>query len=419
MIKRKLFQELVDHLPQKEMSLIIGPRQAGKTTLMEMLKAHMDKSGERTMFLNLDIEWDRPHFESQAALLKKIELELGQQQHGYVFIDEIQRKEDAGLFLKGLFDLKLPYKFIVSGSGSLELREKIHESLVGRKRLFELSTVTFEEFINHRTDYRYEQKPADFLAIEKNRAQQLLSEYMQFGGYPRIVMAAEQSEKRRLIDEIHRSILEKDIAYLLKLDKPEVFSALIRILAGQVGQLMNYSEMASTLNVSFATVKKYLWYAQKIFLVELIRPYAHNVRKEISKSPVPYFWDLGFRNYSLGLFGHLESPAEKDFVFENLVFLLLKEKIRFKAANLNYWRTKDKAEVDFVIEAGKRLIPVEVKYKALKGDKVPVSLRSFIDRYHPEHAYIVNLDLSKTLRINDTKIVFMPFYELLRQTAIL
>jgi hypothetical protein len=419
MIKRKLFRELVDHLPQKEMSLIIGPRQAGKTTLMEMLKAHLDKSGERTMFLNLDIEWDRPHFESQAALLKKIELELGQQQHGYVFIDEIQRKEDAGLFLKGLFDLKLPYKFIVSGSGSLELKEKIHESLVGRKRLFELSTVTFGEFINHRTDYRYEQKPADFLAIEKNRAQQLLSEYMQFGGYPRIVTAAEQSEKRRLIDEIHRSILEKDIAYLLKLDKPEVFSALIRILAGQVGQLMNYSEMASTLNVSFATVKKYLWYAQKIFLVELIRPYARNVRKEISKSPVPYFWDLGFRNYSLGLFGHLESPTEKGFVFENLVFLLLKEKIRFKAANLNYWRTKDKAEVDFVIEAGKRLIPVEVMYKALKGDKVPVSLRSFINRYHPEHAYIVNLDLSKTLRINQTTLVFMPFYELLRQTAVL
>jgi predicted AAA+ superfamily ATPase len=419
MIKRKLFKELVDHLTQKEMSLIIGPRQAGKTTLMEMLKTHLDKSGERTLFLNLDIEWDRPHFESQTALLKKIELELGQQQRGYVFIDEIQRKEDAGLFLKGLFDLKLPYKFIVSGSGSLELKQKIHESLVGRKRLFELTTITFEEFINHRTDYRYKESLADFMAIEKDRARQLLSEYMQFGGYPRIVIAAEQREKRRLIDDIYRSVLEKDIAYLLKLDKPEVFSAMIKILAGQVGQLLNYSEMASTLNVSFATVKKYLWYAQKIFLVELMTPYARNVRKEISKSPVPYFWDLGLRNYPLGLFGHLESPAEKGFVFENLGFLLLKEKIRFKAANLNYWRTKDKAEVDFVIEAGKRLIPVEVKYKALKGDKVPVSLRSFIDRYNPEQAYIINLELSKTIKIHKTTLVFMPFYELLRQTAIL
>jgi predicted AAA+ superfamily ATPase len=412
MIKRKLFSELIDHLPQKELSLIIGPRQAGKTTLMEMLKEYLDNRAERTLFLNLDIEWDRPHFESQAALIKKIELEMGQK-HGYVFIDEIQRKDDAGLFLKGLFDLKLMYKFIISGSGSLELKQKINESVVGRKRLFELSTLTFEEFINHLTEYRYENSLADFLAIETDRVLMLLSEYMQFGGYPRIVMADEQSEKLRLIDEIFRSILEKDIAYLLKLDKPDVFSALIKILAGQVGQLMNYSELSSTLNVSFSTIKKYLWYAQKIFLVELITPYARNVRKEISKSPVPYFWDLGLRNYSLGLFGHLESPAEKGYVFENLIFILLKQKLRFKAAKLNYWRTKDKAEVDFVIEAGKNIIPLEVKYRHLKQPKVPVALRHFIDKYQPKRAYIINLDLRKTLKINKTTLIFLPFHELL------
>jgi len=290
---------------------------------------------------------------------------------------------------------------------------------VGRKRLFELSTVTFAEFINHRTDYRYEENLTDFLAIETDRARQLLAEYMQFGGYPRIVMASEQREKLRLIDEIYRSILEKDIAYLLKLDKPDVFSALIKILAGQVGQLINYSEMASTLNVSFSTVKKYLWYAQKIYLVELVAPFARNVRKEISKSPVPYFWDLGLRNYSLGLFGHLESPFEKGFVFENLVYLVLRQKLRFKAAKLNYWRTKDKAEVDFVIDAGQRLIPVEVKYKHLKQEKVPLSLRSFIDKYNPEQAYIINLDLSKTLVINRTTLFFLPFNELLRQAKVL
>ncbi|MDY6988605.1 MAG: ATP-binding protein [Thermodesulfobacteriota bacterium] len=418
MIKRTLYSELVAHLSQKEMSLIIGPRQAGKTTLMEMLKALLDRRGEGTLLLNLDIEWDRPHFDSQAALVKRMELELGRDR-GYVFIDEIQRKEDAGLFLKGLFDLKLPYKFIVSGSGSLELKERIHESLVGRKRLFELSTITFEEFIHHRTDYRYEEGIADFLAIEPDRALQLLAEYMQFGGYPRVVMAAEEREKRRLIDKIYRSVLEKDIAYLLKLDKPDAFSALIKILASQVGQLMNYSELASTLNVSFQTVKKYLWYAQKMFLVELVNPYARNVRKEISKSPVPYFWDLGLRNYSLGVFGHIESPSEAGFVFENGIFLMLKERLRFKAARLRFWRTKDKAEVDFVIEAGKRLLPLEAKYKHLRQAKVPASLRSFIDKYHPKQAYVINLSLTTTIEVGGTTVSFIPFHELLRRGAIL
>ena len=418
MIKRKLLPELIDHLSQKEMSLIIGPRQAGKTTLMEMLKEHLDDSNKRTLFLNLDIEWDRPHFETQAALIKKIELEMGRQR-GYVFIDEIQRKADAGLFLKGLFDLKLPYKFILSGSGSLELKQKIDESLVGRKLLFELSTITFEEFLNHRTDYRYEDNLADFLEIEPDRARQLLSEYMTFGGYPRVITAPEELEKRRIIDEIYRSVLEKDIAYLLKLDKPDAFSALIKLLASQIGQLLNYSELASTLNVSFPTVKKYLWYAQKIFLVELITPYVRNVRKEISKSPVPYFWDLGLRNYSLGLFRHHESPFEGGFVFENLVFLLLRQKLRFKAAKLNYWRTKDKAEVDFVIEDGQRLIPVEVKYKQLKQEKVPTSLRSFIEKYSPENAYVINLNLNKTLHVRKTTLFFLPLHELLRPSTII
>lgn len=131
MIKRRLLQELKNHLRKKEISLIIGPRQAGKTTLMLSLQDELNKNGEKTLFLSLDIEEEREFFSSQAKLLSKIGLEIGTKK-GYIFIDEIQRKQDAGLFLKGIYDRNLPYKFIVSGSGSIELKERIHESLVGR-----------------------------------------------------------------------------------------------------------------------------------------------------------------------------------------------------------------------------------------------------------------------------------------------
>ena len=356
---------------------------------MELLREYVDRRGERTLYLNLDIERDRPHFESQSALVKKIELELGKER-GFVFIDEIQRKENAGLFLKGLFDLKLPYKFIVSGSGSLELKEKIHESLVGRKRLFELTTITFEEFVNHGTDYKYEQNLLKFFEIEKDKTRQLLMEYMNFGGYPRVILEPQHEEKIQIVDEIYQSILEKDIAYLLKVDKTEAFSALFKILASQIGNLINYSELSSTINISYQTVKKYLWYCQKIFLLELVVPYARNIRKEITRSPVAYFWDLGLRNYSLGLFGHLSSPSECGFVFQNLVFLLVKAQTRLGSDKLHFWRTKDKAEVDFVLERGKEIIPIEVKFKSLKKQEITRSLRSFIEKYDPSEAYIVN-----------------------------
>lgn len=412
MIERKIFPDLVKHLPKKEISIIIGPRQAGKTTLMELLREHLDRRGEHTLYLNLDIEWDRPYFESQSALVKKIELELGRKK-GFIFIDEIQRKENAGLFLKGLFDLKLPYKFIVSGSGSLELKEKIHESLIGRKRLFELTTITLEEFVNHKTDYKYKQNLSKFFEIEKNKAGQLLMEYMNFGGYPRVILESEQDEKVQIIDEIYRSVLEKDIAYLLRVDKTEAFSGLIKILSSQIGNLINYSELSSTLNISYQTLKKYLWYSRKIFLLELVSPYAGKVRKEITRSPVAYFWDLGLRNYSLGLFGHLNSPSECGFVFQNLIFLLLKAQTRLGSTRLNFWRTKDKAEVDFIIQRAKTVTPIEVKFKSLRKEEVPRSLRSFIEKYQPHEAFVINLDFYKRVRIGKTKLVFLPFYELL------
>jgi len=173
MIKRQIFAELKEHLQKKEISFIVGPRQAGKTTLMLLLKAQLEAQGKKTVFFNLDIESDKQFFISQDQLLKKIALEIGKNQ-GYVFIDEIQRKGDAGLFLKGLYDMNLPYKFIVSGSGSVELKGKVHESLAGRKRIFELSTISFVEFVNYRTGYKYEDRLAKFFDLDPNQTQRLL-----------------------------------------------------------------------------------------------------------------------------------------------------------------------------------------------------------------------------------------------------
>src|SRR3989338_8852975 len=127
MIKRALLRDLKEHFNKKEITFIVGPRQAGKTTLMFLLKKYLDRLEEKTVYLTLDIERDRQFFASQESLINKIKLVIGDK--GYVFIDEIQRKENAGIFLKGIYDMNLPYKFIVSGSGSVELKEKIHESL--------------------------------------------------------------------------------------------------------------------------------------------------------------------------------------------------------------------------------------------------------------------------------------------------
>ena len=411
-IKRELYQELTKHLPAKEISLIVGPRQAGKTTLMQSLKKTLDRQGERTLFLNLDVETDKQYFAAQQNLSDKIRLEFGDQK-GFVFIDEIQRKENAGLFLKGLYDQNIPCKFIISGSGSLELKEKIHESLVGRKRLFELNPVSFKEFLHFKTGYRYENNLSEFLGIEASKIPALLSEYLNFGGYPRIVTEPVLTEKLKILDEIFRSYIEKDIVYLLDIRRPETFRQLIRLLAAQTGKLLNYSELAPQVGVSFPTVKKFLYYAQKTFVVKAISPFFQNYRKEITKSQTIYFYDLGMRNYALGVSGTLNNPTELSFLFQNLIANMLEEKLRWTGATLHFWRTADQAEVDFVIKRGHLLAPIEVKYTSLKRPLLKKSLRSFIEKYSPETAYVINLDFRDRIAVNGTTVRFLPFYALM------
>lgn len=410
MIKRAILPHLQAHLSQKEISLIVGPRQAGKTTLMFILRDLLERRGEKTVFLNLDVEADGKFFVSQEALLDKVRLEIGQK--GTVFIDEVQRKENAGLFLKGIYDLNLPYKLVVSGSGSIELKEKIHESLAGRKRVFELSTLSFDEFVNYKTDYKYEDRMSDFLALEETRAELLLNEYLNFGGYPRVVLSETIEEKRKVIDEIYRSYLEKDIYFLLGVKKGAEFSDLVRILASQTGSLVNNSELSRTVGLSAKTLKEYIWYLEKTFVLQRVTPFFKNLRKEITKAPVIYFCDTGLRNYALGYFGHVDTPQATGFLFQNFIFNILKEKTGATPHSLHFWRTKDGAEVDFVIDMVKTQVPIEVKYRSLKKPELSRGFRSFLEKYKPARTFIVNISLEKSLPVGQTDVIFVPYYKL-------
>ena len=411
-IKRYLFGDLAEHLKKKEISLIVGPRQAGKTTLMTQLQDYLKGKGEETLFLSLDFERDMPYFASQKALLDRIGLDFGRKK-GYIFIDEIQRKENAGIFLKGLYDMNTPYKFIVSGSGSLELKEKIHESLAGRKRMFELNTVSLREFTNYRTGYKYEDRLDKYYQMNKTEGMGLLMEYFNFGGYPRVVLEETLKEKLRTIDEIYRSYIEKDIAYLLKVERIDAFGNMIRLLAAQAGSLVNFNELSSTLGISAQTVKNYLAYAEKTFIIRRLTPYFRNVRTEISKSSIVYFNDIGLRNFSVGQFGRYTMFSDMGFIFQNLIYHMLQERTRYDGSTLHFWRTKDKAEVDFVINKGDEVIPVEVKCKELRGKTIERSLKGFLNKYSPKEAWVVNLSLRDEEKIGETLVKYMPFNELL------
>src|SRR3989338_2013300 len=254
-IPRQLYFPLKAHLDSPEISLVLGPRQSGKTTLIEKLQADLRAQNKPTVFLNLDIIEDRQWFASQHALLDLIEKRVGPGK-AYVFIDEISRLENAGLFLKGLYDLKSGHKFVVTGSGSLELRSDIIEPLTGRKQLFYCFPLSFTEF----AAYKLELEAADFdrqnslisreLMAQPLKRQRLVDEYLNFGGYPAVVSAQAEAEKTRILREIYLSYLETDIGLLLQVEKERAFENLVRILAHQAGNLVNRAELSATLGIS-------------------------------------------------------------------------------------------------------------------------------------------------------------------------
>jgi len=411
MIKRDIEQKISDSLKLKEVTILIGARQVGKTTILEKIIANIKNNNEKVLYLNLDIETDTQYFESQLILLNRIQLEFGNNK-GYVFIDEIQQKEDAGKFLKGLYDMNLPYKFVVTGSGSLELKDKISEALTGRKHLIEMHPVTFNEFLNYKTKYTYHDRLEKYCQIETEKLKLFLFEYLDFGGYPKVVISDSKQQKQQVMNEIFTSYITKDITYLLGVKSPDKFTKMIRLLAVQCGGIINYSQLASNVNISVDTLKDYLWYAIHTFVIEKITPYYTNVKKEITKSPTIYFNDLGMCNFGLGRYGF---PVRENygFVFQNFVYHLLRDKYHTVISDVNYWRTKDKAEVDFIVHGNGEAIPVEVKFSELKKAAVTRSYRSFIHKYNPKYGYVVNLSKEENIIIENTEVRFIPYWRLM------
>jgi hypothetical protein len=300
----------------------------------------------------------------------------------------------------------------VSGSGSIELKAKVHESLAGRKRIFELSTCSFLEFAQYRTAYAYEERMSEFLAADRVRADVLLEEYVSRGGYPRAVVAERLDEQRAIMAEIVRAYLERDIAVLLGVAKGEAFGSLVRLLAREVGQVVNVSALAQTIGIAPRTTQQYLRYLEQTFIVRRVPPFFRSVRKEICKSPVYYFCDLGMRSHVADAYGLPTIGQGNGFAFENFVHRILHEQAERAYARLHFWRTKDGAEVDFVLARGDALVPVEVKDSVLRAPTVGRSLRSFIAQYHPPRSYLIHRGEPMEARVEDTVVSFVPWHTL-------
>lgn len=414
-IHRQLEKEIIPILAEKEIIAVIGPRQAGKTSLFAYLNNELSASGKKTKFLSFEKRTDLELFDQDLESFKKIISD-----YEVVFIDEFQYGKNGGKSLKYLYDETVgKIKFIISGSSSLELKFQTGKYLVGRCFTFELSPFSFRECLAaQNSEYLKlldEDKFSDILNFSANDSlspvvnkelARLFEQYAVFGGYPRVVLTSDWKIKAKVLISIFDNYLLKDISDLLKIADSEGISKMIKLLSAQIGQLISYNKIGADSGLSFKEVKKYLSVLENTFIIKLLSPYFTNKRKEVVKNPKVYFCDLGLRNFCLNDFRSFDERENFGFLPENYVFNLLKNKYSAFASPIRFWRTKSKAEVDFIIERNGKIYPLEVKYSSQAS--VSRSLHSFIKKFQPEKAIVLTKDFVYSTKVGKTDVEFFP-----------
>ncbi|MEO0185713.1 MAG: ATP-binding protein [candidate division WOR-3 bacterium] len=419
-VQRDVFPSILSSLSEKEITVIIGPRQTGKTTILSQLKEHMIEKqnipAQKIKIFNLDLMTDLALFSSQTDFLKYLEDELKIHKNLYLFIDEAQRLENPGLFLKGIYDQTLPVKFVVTGSSSLEMKSKFSESLAGRKRIFRVYPFSFFEFLKHKdpTLFKILSTSDKISSYHHNHILSYLYNFIVFGGYPRIVLEENKEQKIKLLEEIYSSYIERDIIGFMRIKNPFAFNRLVTLLAGQIGQMANFHEICTTIKMNYRTLENYLSILENTFILSLVRPYATNLRKELTKMPKVYYVDTGFRNFALKDFTNFENHRDRGSLLENFCYSEFSK--RWNGA-IYFWRTKEKAEVDFVLkDYYGNIIPLEIKAQEMSKPSITRGLQSFIKTYPVKKAYVINLALKEKIMLNSTQIEFIRPYEILSIT---
>ncbi len=384
LFERKLFRTVKEQLDRKEYTVIVGARQTGKTTLLNQLYQYLSAENKKVFQLSLEDPGFLTSLNEHPENIFKFITVPGDEKI-YLLIDEVQYLDNPSNFLKLLYDkFDEKIKVIATGSSAFYIDKKFTDSLAGRKHLFELYTLDFEEFLDFRTgdhllvkEWSEIRRNKSYISARRNEIITLFDEYLTYGGYPAVVLSDEKEQKIFKLKELYTSFIKRDIleAGIQHHDK---FFNLLSILAHQTGSCLNMNELSNTLKLSVTAVENYIYVLRKCFHIHLIRPFFRNIRKEFTKMPKIYFNDLGLRNILLKQFLPVDQRLDRGELIENYLFIRLRQ--LFDKDDIRYWRTADGNEIDFVVTMNPNSgFAIEVKFN--ESEFKPKKYINFVEHY--------------------------------------
>jgi len=333
MYKRKILKELQTLSKEFRIITVLGPRQAGKTTLCKI--AFPDYR-----YVSLEDPDTRAYAtDDPRGFLNEYRKK--------VILDEVQRVPHLLSYIQTIVDEdNLKAQFILTGSHQLELGEAISQSLAGRTALLTLLPLSIEELNQEQS-------------VDSNN----LNAYLLDGSMPG--KHADKISTARFYRSYFQTYIERDVRLIINLKDTAKFEKFVRLCAGRVGQLVNQASLANDIGVSAHTISDWLSVLEASFVIYRLQPYYENIGKRLIKSPKLYFVDTGLAAWLMGIENNIQMQRDplRGHLFENFIVIeTLKAKLnQGKDPRLFFFRDSLGNEVDLIIQSGSKLLPIEIK----------------------------------------------------------
>ena len=361
--KRTLMDKIKPWFYQAKIIIIYGPRQVGKTTLVnELIKTRQD-----AVYMNCERQAVYELLDSRNP--ERIMQHIGE--NNMVVFDEAQKIPKIGELLKLLIDTYPEIQYIATGSSSFDLTNVLSEPLTGRNVKFIMYPLSLVELSAH---------------YDKIRQDEMLEDLLLYGSYPDIV-GRTQKQKEKLLEELSSDYLFKDVLKFENIRRSDILLNLLKAIALQAGHEVSLRELSNMLNVAVDTIQRYITLLEKSFVLLSLSSFSRNLRSEISKGKKYFFYDLGIRNSLLQNFTPLSGRNDLGQLWENFCLI---ERIKYnqfieRRVNMYFWRTYQQQEIDLIEEHSGKLHAFEFKWNPKKSTKAP---QSFIKAY-PESEYTI------------------------------
>ena len=353
-VERGRYIEKLNHLLKTgEIIVIKGVRRSGKSTLMLQFIRKSGLDEKNTLVVNFeDPRFRNPNLELLDRIYEVYQEELQPDEGHYVILDEVQEVEGWEKFARFLHEAKKVQVFI-TGSSSKLLSEEYSTLLAGRHVDIEIFPLCFTEFLEFKgVSIRSRIEMIKF----RHRIRKLLDEYLEFGGFPKVVLIEEEKGKEELLNNYFRDILIKDVQRRFKVRETVKLEELAKYYLTNISTLQSFNRARKWLDLSLDTVERYSKYFAIARLLFFVPKFSFSLKEQILNPKKVYCMDPGLRNIV-----SFKFSEDRGRIAENVVFLNLLFRNRNSDREIYYWRDKRGREVDFVLKRGlkiERLIQV-------------------------------------------------------------